>query len=122
MTIKAKKGGEFGANGEFYKGGQWLNTVEENPKSSTIGRQANKVKKIEVAPYVWQEVEASKVPYCIYTRLSGAVKFYESAFKLRDWKVDRSTANIGYFEYAGIDETKFNELCDLFDNGIYFFN
>ena len=31
-TQRAKKGGEFGANGEWYEGGKFINTVRENRK------------------------------------------------------------------------------------------
>ena len=120
MTIQAKKGGELGANGEYYKGGQWINTVEENPKGSSISVKRGKSKKCEIAPYVWQDIEVSNFPRCIYTRLRGAVNFYETSFKSKDWKVDRDTANVKYFEFSGISYEEFTRVADLFDNGIYF--
>ena len=49
---RAIKGGQVGANGEFYKGGQFLNTIEENAKR--LGSRPRKVAKRNVAPYVWE--------------------------------------------------------------------
>lgn len=42
-TKQAKAGGEYGANGSFYKGGTFINTVAENAKGSAkqpIARRA----------------------------------------------------------------------------------
>ncbi len=51
MTARAKKGGELGANGEFYEGGKFINTVAHNPK--TEGSKPKRVSKVEIEPYVW---------------------------------------------------------------------
>jgi len=51
---RAKQGGEFVANGEFYKGGRFLNTIADNPKKSGSRPAAGKLRKREVAPYVWE--------------------------------------------------------------------
>jgi hypothetical protein len=56
---RAAKGGEFGANGEWYEGGKFINTIEENGKRE-VKKQANKVRKVQVRPYVW--VESDKRP------------------------------------------------------------
>lgn len=50
---RAKKGGEFGANGEWYEGGKFLNTVPENHKKE--GSKPKKARKVEVEPYKWVE-------------------------------------------------------------------
>ena len=39
MAHNAKAGGERGANGEFYKGGQFVNTVKENDKRDAASRK-----------------------------------------------------------------------------------
>ena len=39
MAHHAKAGGEIGANGEFYTGGQFVNTVPENAKRSAADRR-----------------------------------------------------------------------------------
>ena len=46
-TKRARKGGEVAPNGEFYKGGQFINTIEGNPKKggrpNPIARYENKL-------------------------------------------------------------------------------
>ena len=51
-TKQATKGGEFGANGEWYKGGRFINTIPENPKKEGSSRRGSG--KQEIAPYVWE--------------------------------------------------------------------
>jgi hypothetical protein len=51
MTTRAKIGGEFGANGEWYEGGRFINTIPENPK--VHGSKPRKARKVQVEPYVW---------------------------------------------------------------------
>lgn len=51
MKTQAKKGGEFGANGEWYKGGSFINTVPENPKG--IAKAKKKSGKKQIFPYQW---------------------------------------------------------------------
>lgn len=50
-TKRAKAGGEYGANGEWYEGGKFLNTVPENRKRD--GSKPRGTGKQEIAPYVW---------------------------------------------------------------------
>lgn len=56
LQRRAAKGGEYGANGEFYDGGKFLNTIQEN------GKQEKKRKKPtgrrEVAPFVWESAQS----------------------------------------------------------------
>jgi hypothetical protein len=52
-TKRAAKGGEFGANGEFYEGGKFINTVAENRKREGSAPAA-KARKQEIAPFVWE--------------------------------------------------------------------
>jgi hypothetical protein len=51
MTKRATKGGEFGANGEWYEGGKFINTVAENRKREGSSRGSGKQ---EIAPYTWE--------------------------------------------------------------------
>lgn len=50
-TTRAKKGGQLGANGEWYEGGKFLNTIPENRKRE--GSTPKKARKVQVEPYVW---------------------------------------------------------------------
>ena len=67
-TKRAQQGGELGANGEFYRGGQFLNTIEENPKRE--GSRPKGTRKREIAPYVW-EVQPTPESRSIYTMIAG---------------------------------------------------
>lgn len=64
---RAGKGGEFGANGEWYEGGRFINTVAANPKR--LGTVARKPRKVEIEPYVW--VEAAEGQRSIYREFAG---------------------------------------------------
>ena len=48
---RAKKGGEIGANGEFYEGGKFIATTDR-PK--TEGSKPKGTGKEEIAPYKWE--------------------------------------------------------------------
>lgn len=67
MNKQAAKGGEFGANGEWYKGGRFINTVPENPKKE--GSTPKKASKIEIEPYVW--VLNTEHRLSLYRQLAG---------------------------------------------------
>ena len=49
---RAIKGGEVAPNGEFYKGGQFINTIAENDKRSARAKTP-KTGKREIEPFVW---------------------------------------------------------------------
>lgn len=61
-TKRAVKGGELGANGEWYEGGKFINTVEQNAKRHGSAPKAAKLRKVQIKPYVWvmQEVASQK--------------------------------------------------------------
>lgn len=60
MAHNAKAGGEIGANGEFYKGGQF---VADNPNTNKgSGNQKKKPRKIEIEPYKWILAEPNVFP------------------------------------------------------------
>lgn len=50
-TKRAAKGGEYGANGEWYEGGKFINTIPKNRKRE--GSHPRKARKVEVEPYKW---------------------------------------------------------------------
>jgi hypothetical protein len=64
MKRQAKTGGETGANGEFYKGGQFIAENENTVKGATIPKGTKK----SVAPYVWAESPADDM-LSIYVRI-----------------------------------------------------
>ena len=69
---RAAKGGEIGANGEFYEGGKFINTIEENGKQNKKSRKPTGRR--EVAPRVW-EMQPHNEAIAIYQTLAGIEKF-----------------------------------------------
>lgn len=69
MKRQAKAGGEYGANGEFYKGGAFINTVPENPKGAPQ-KKKKATGKQEIEPYKW-EVAPQEGKRSIFRLLAG---------------------------------------------------
>ena len=57
MQKRAKAGGELGANGEWYEGGKFINTIPENDKHHGSDNKKATGKQ-EVAPYKWEVAPA----------------------------------------------------------------
>ena len=68
MTKRAAKGGELGANGEWYEGGKFINTIPENKKRE--GSTPRKARKVEIEPYVWV-LDPMDGTHSIYRKLAG---------------------------------------------------
>jgi hypothetical protein len=66
---RAKKGGEYGANGEWYEGGKFINTVPENAKRHG-SKKVKPVGKRNTAPGVW-EIQPTPESIAIFPQLSG---------------------------------------------------
>ena len=66
-TKRARKGGEFGANGEWYEGGKFINTIPENSKREGGANRSSG--KQEVAPYVWEVAPDGK--RSLYRQFAG---------------------------------------------------
>ena len=71
---RAPKGGAFGANGEWYEGGKFINTVAANSKRAASSRKATR--KQEIEPYVWAvpEVEGQISLLRQFAGVFGGVK------------------------------------------------
>jgi hypothetical protein len=67
-TRRAKAGGELGANGEWYEGGKFINTVKENAKRH--GSRPKQASKQQIAPYQWEVGPAGS--RSLYTQFAGA--------------------------------------------------
>jgi len=65
---RAKAGGEFGANGEWYEGGKFINTVADNAKGSKEAKKATR--KQEVENYKW-EVAPVAGQLALYPMMAG---------------------------------------------------
>ncbi len=74
-TTRAKKGGEFGANGEWYEGGKFINTTPENAKR--YGSTTKGSGKQEIAPYVWEV--APEGMRSIYKQIAGICAKFDRA-------------------------------------------
>lgn len=68
MTKRAKQGGELGANGEHYKGGQFINTIEDNPKKQGSSKRGSG--KQEIEPFVWAVAPVEGLR-SIYRKIAG---------------------------------------------------
>ena len=66
-TKRAAKGGEVGANGEWYEGGKFINTIPQNKKRE--GSKPRGTGKQEIAPYVWEVAPEGKVS--LYRQFAG---------------------------------------------------
>lgn len=72
MAHKAKIGGEWGANGEFYKGGQF---VADNPNTAKGTAQKKGQRKIQIAPYKWVIADADEFPVIGQCMVGAVAKF-----------------------------------------------
>lgn len=107
-TARARKGGEFGANGEWYEGGKFINTVPENAKR--YGSTPKGSGKQEVAPYVWEVAPAGM--RSIYKQIAGiCAKFDRTA---NCWIY---SANPQTIEYIGRTQAECEDLIARYNAG-----
>ena len=63
-STRANKGGQYGKNGEWYDGGQFLPSSETTVKgefSRSKSQQESKPRKQEIAPYKWEVSEQKSI-------------------------------------------------------------
>lgn len=68
---RAPAGGAFGANGEWYEGGKFINTVPTNAKG--LGRGLRGTKRQEIEPGVWASPPQAGI-MSLYTRMRAFVR------------------------------------------------
>lgn len=68
---RAKAGGQFGANGEWYEGGKFINTVPENSKNQAPKKRGSG--KQEIEPCKWEVAPEGKMS--LYRQLAGVERF-----------------------------------------------
>ena len=113
-TKRAVKGGEFGANGEWYEGGKFINTVEENAKRHGSAPKAAKLRKVQVKPYVWvmQEVASQKPIFSLVgvgaTLSNGRMEVYMPPF-------EAEYGGVGFC--FGVSLTEMQTYCDRYNAG-----
>ena len=67
---RAAKGGQYGANGEWYEGGKFIATTD-HPKGSP--KKYKKTGRVEIEPYVWTERKEGCMP--LYRTMAGVEIF-----------------------------------------------
>lgn len=105
---QAKKGGELGANGEWYKGGSFINTIPENPKNHQKTLKSSH--KQEIEPYVW-EVNSNVELNSLYRQLAGIFA------KLKDGKMI-FCANDQVLKYYNKTQEEIDNMIEKYNNGI----
>ena len=109
---KAKKGGQYGKNGEFYRGGQFLpsspNTIKGEFGSS--GTKKTSVYRVEIGPREW--VEAPEGKRSIWTTIAGIFAKY-------DWDTGRLVlrTNPQTLTYFDTTEDEAQNLVDRWNAG-----
>lgn len=103
---RAKAGGELGANGEWYEGGRFINTVPQNAKR--YGSHKSKPRKSEVEPYKWEVAPEGKAS--IYRMFAGVFG------KMVDGRLV-VLCNEQVFAYTGRSREEAQELADRYNAG-----
>lgn len=107
--MRATKGGQIGANGEFYKGGQFLNTVKENPKGQAK-KKVKKPRKVQIEPYVWVSGDQMPDDHFPIMLIIGSTAKWKNETEIEPWKT--MYYGDGFFRGQSIDN-----LCDLWNKG-----
>ena len=109
MTQRAIKGGEFGANGEWYEGGKFINTVPANKKRE--GSKSSGTGKQEIAPYTWEV--APKGKRSLYRQFAGVFgKVVDGVAVLRTDSQMEQTCR-----YMGVTLSEASELISRWNAG-----
>ena len=99
MATQAKQGGEVGANGEWYKGGQFI-AQTDMPKGAP---KPKKKSKVEIAPFVWEYPEAGMIS--VWGRIG--------AYAFNGWEEYKTKAKINP-NFADTPEAK---MLEKWNNG-----
>lgn len=108
-TKRAPKGGAVGANGEFYEGGKFINTIAENDKR--LGSKPKKVSKQQVMPYVWEV--APEGQRSIFTKIAGI--FAQVTGDIAHLRTDDRLP--GTLEYMGVSLEYATDLVARYNRG-----
>jgi hypothetical protein len=109
-TKRAAKGGEVGANGEFYEGGKFINTVPENRKKE--GSTKSKPRKVQVEPYVWV-IDDRRPIFSIVGTGAEYVSRYDLSKGIRPCEHVFTNGVM----YNGTTYAEVKELCDRYNAG-----
>lgn len=108
-TKRAKVGGEFGANGEWYEGGRFINTIPENQKVK--GSHRAKIAKQEIEPFKW--VVPQEGQNSIYRKFAGVFgNVVDGVAVLRtDDRLDQTC------KYMGVSREQASDLINRWNAG-----
>lgn len=110
---RAKKGGEYGANGEWYDGGRFINTIPENRKrEGSHNKPASG--RVEIEPHRW-ESPPDEDKRSIFKRLAGIFAKYNhetGKFEIRD--DDRFDATLNAYKES---RESVQKLIDDYNSG-----
>ena len=109
--LRAKKGGQIGANGEFYKGGAFIATTDKYSKGHPKPKKQGKV---EIQPYVW-EIPPSENAISIWSQIQHFVKFIPKFGPLTN--VVCISVSEQTIEHYKLDLEVLGRLQDLFNAG-----
>ena len=104
---RARKGGEYGKNGLFYNGGEFLPSTQLAPM--TGGKKNAKTRKQEIAPYTW-EVPPTEKHYSIYRQVAGV-------FAVRDGDKLKFAASQQTLDYFKTTKEEAEKLIEMWNNG-----
>lgn len=105
---QAKAGGEVGANGEWYKGGQFIATIDR-PKG--MAGAAAKPRKVQVEPYTWQTVPGDIGS--LYAVLAGWYSQYDRA--------TNTFAPYAFHTLTAEAQAMYTQMIDAYNAGYRFF-
>lgn len=107
---RAAKNGEIGANGEFYAGGKFINTVAANAKKH--GSRPAKACKVQIEPGVWV-IDTRKPLF----RVVGAGACYIDRYDVSKGIAPYAPAfNCGVM-YQGTTIEEIQSICDRYNAG-----
>ena len=109
-TKRAAAGGEFGANGEWYEGGKFINTIPENQKKE--GSRKAKPRRVQVGPRQWETTDGTRV--AIFGMVGAQARYIDRY--AADLKIEPNQSGVAHYgdEYHG---HKVADLCARWNAG-----
>ncbi len=107
--MRATKGGEYGKNGEWYNGGEFLPSTELE-KQAKLAKLQKKVRRVEIARREWvDEIEGKKSIY----------QTYGGIFLQFNWNTGFATTLLNEQKIAhyNVTEERVQKLADRYNNG-----
>lgn len=111
VTTRAKKGGEYGVNGEFYNGGEFLPSSPYTVKGATKAEAKRITRKQEIAPYCWKV--APNGEQSIWSCIRSLVYFVESTYSKEAGKTGIVAPVSFSWKGMGWTEQGYNEFKQL---------